>query len=574
MKKLLATLHDCDPGMLPALAEVWSVDSKSLSNDELIRQLQRAMLDPQQAEAAWDKLDEPARTALQLLVSSAQGRMKVGQFERFYGEIRKLGRAQIKREQPHLQGQRLAETLYYRGFIGQGFDKVDERLIGFVYVPTDLIEALPLHKTSFGELAAQSPPAEDDLPRIGLVDDVDEVIAADTSIVDDMTTLLALLQAEARPLESKGERFAAATVEAVKPQLLRPSDIRLAFMLGVGLSAELIARQEDKAQPSRDQARAWLEATRAEQIRALARAWLESQSYRDMWHIPGLYPEDSGWSYDAAAARKAVMELLGDLLPEQGWVSINDLIEIIKEFEPDFQRLDGDYDQWYIRNDAGEYLSGFESWDAVEGSLVEFYIVGPMHWLGLVDIGEDVLRLTAYGRAFLGLSEWPQVQERSTRIEARQDGQLLASRRVNRFERFQLARFARCAAAADPYVYTLDAPGIQRAAAQGITAQHIGAFIRRHLEGKPMPLPIDKLLRNWRDGAKTTVTFEALTVLRTTAEGTLDKIFAIPALRRYLGARLGPMTCVVRAGQWETLQSRLGEHGIEVDITRLQSERD
>ena len=54
----------------------------------------------------------------------------------------------------------------------------------------------------------------------------------------------------------------------------------------------------------------------------------------------------------------------------------------------------------------GEYLSGFESWDAVEGSLIEFYIVGPMHWLGLVDVGDDVLRLTAYGRAFLKLGEW------------------------------------------------------------------------------------------------------------------------------------------------------------------------
>lgn len=572
MKNLLATLHDCDPGMLPALADIWSVDSKSLSNDELIRQLQRAMLDPPQAESAWDKLDEPARTALQLLVSSAQGRMKVGQFERFYGEIRKLGRAQIKREKPHLQGQSLAETLYYRGFIGEGFDKVDEHLIGFIYVPTDLIEALPLHKTSFGELAAESAPVEDELPRIGLVDDVDEVIPADTSIVDDMTSLLALLQAEARQIE--GERFIPAAAEDIKPLLLRPSDNRLAFMLGLGLSADLIARQDDKAQPSRNQARAWLEASRAEQIRMLARVWLESQNYRDMWHIPGLYPEDSGWSYDAAAARKAVIELLGDLLPEQGWVSINDLIEIIKEFEPDFQRLDGDYDQWYIRNDAGEYLSGFESWDAVEGSLIEFYIVGPMHWLGLVDIGEDVLRLTAYGRAFLGLSEWPKLQEATTRIEVRQDGQLLASRRVNRFERFQLARFARCAAAADPFVYTLDAPGIQRAASQSITTQHINAFISRQLEGKPMPLPIVKLLRNWQDGAKTSVSFEALTVLRTTAEGTLEKIFAIPALRRYLGARLGPMACVVRDGQWETLRAKLGEHGIEVDISRLQGAGD
>ena len=572
MKKLLATLHDCDPGMLPALAEVWGIESKILTNDELIRRLVKAMLDPALAEAAWDHLDEPARTALQLLVSSAQGRMKVGQFERFYGEIRKLGRAQITRERPHVQGQSLAETLYYRGFIGEGFDKVGDNLLGFVYIPTDLIEALPLHKTSYVDLAEDDEPDEDELPRISLIDAVDDVNPADTSIVDDMTTLLAWLQVSAAEID--GERFAKPAVDAIKPFLLRPMETRLAFMLGVGASANLINAQDGTAHPRRSETRDWLKATRVQQIRELAKAWLESQSYRDMWHIPGLYPEDSGWSYDAAAARKAVVDLLADLLPEQGWVSINDLIEIIKEFEPDFQRLDGDYDRWYIRNDAGEYLSGFESWDAVEGSLIEFYIVGPMHWLGLVDVGEDVLRLTAYGRAFLKLSEWPSQAEPQTNIEVRNDGSLLASRRVDRFERFQLARFARCSGAGDPFVYMLDAQSIQRAASQGITTQHIQAFINRQLDGKPLPLPIVKLLRNWQDGAKTSVTFESLVALRTTSEETLEKIFAIPALRRYLGARLGPTACVVREDQWQALRSMLGEHAIEVDISRLQVDED
>ena len=101
-----------------------------------------------------------------------------------------------------------------------------------------------------------------------------------------------------------------------------------------------------------------------------------------------------------------------------------------------------------------------------------------------------------------------------------------------------MARFARCNGAGDPFVYMLDAQSIQRAASQGITTQHIQAFISRQLDGKPLPLPIVKLLRNWQDGAKTSVTFESLVVLRTTSEETLEKIFAIPALRRYLGARL------------------------------------
>ena len=320
MKNLLATLHDCDPGMLPALAEVWGVDSKSLSNDDLIRRLQSTMLDGAKAEAVWDKLDEPARSALQLLVSSAQQRMKVSQFERFYGEIRKLGRAQISRDQPHIQGDSLAETLYYRGFIGEGFDKVGDNLLGFVYIPADLIEALPLHKTSYENLEAGSAPAEEQLPRIGLIDAVDEVHPADTSIVDDMTTLLAWLQVSDVTVE--GERLTEASAAVIKPYLLRPADTRLAFMLALSISADLVSVQDGLVQPRREQTRSWLKATRAEQIRALASAWRESQHYRDMWHIPGLYPEDSGWAYDAAAARKAVIELLGDLLPRT-WLGLH-----------------------------------------------------------------------------------------------------------------------------------------------------------------------------------------------------------------------------------------------------------
>ncbi len=572
MKNTFATLHDYDPGMLPALAEFWRIKSKSLSDDEIIRRLQGVMLDAKRAEAAWERLDEPARAALQLLVSSAQSRMKIGQFERFYGKIRKLGRAQIEREQPHINGENIAETLYYRGFIGEGFDKVEDNLIGFIFVPTDLVAALPLHKTSYESLDDEPGASQEGLPVLELITDVDEVSHADTSIVDDLTSLLAALQA--RPADVEGEHFADDFAAAVTPVLLRRGASRLSFLLGIAETASLITKHDGKAHPKRDEARTWLAAPRATQIEQLAKAWLASRSYREMWHIPGLYPEDSGWTYDAAAARQAVMQLLADLLPDQGWVSVNDLIEMIKEFEPDFQRLDGDYDSWYIRNDAGEFLAGFESWDTVEGSLIEFYLAGPMHWLGLVDIGEDVARLTAYGRAFLERSDWPQPAEPSALIKIREDGTLLASRRVNRFERFQLARFAHCAQAGDPYHYRIDAASIQHAAAQDITAKHIHAFIVRHLDGTPPPPRIVKLLRNWQAGPRTSVTLESMIVLRATSEETLEKVYATPALRRFLGARLGPTACAVRADQWEALRESLGDDGIEVDITRLDADAD
>ena len=350
MKGLLATLNDCDPGMLPALAEAWGVASKSLGDDEIIPQLQHAMLDPAVCERAWDNLDEPARAALQLLVSSAQQRMKIGQFERFYGKIRKLGRAQIEKEKPHQQGQSIAETLYYRGLISEGFDKVGDNLIGFVYVPSDLIEALPLHKTSFENILDDEDFPDDDMPRLDIVEEAQNVSQADTSIVDDMTTLLAFLQANSAATD--GTSLAADVVSALSPHLLNDSESRLDFLLGIGISANLITTQDGKAYPRRNEARDWLTLSRSDQIRQIALAWLESQTYRDLWQIPGLYPDDSGWSYDTAAARDAVMSLLAELAPEQGWLSVNDLIEIIKTIEPDFQRPDGDYDSWYIRNAA------------------------------------------------------------------------------------------------------------------------------------------------------------------------------------------------------------------------------
>lgn len=568
MRGLLATLHEYDPGMLPALAEVWGVASKQLRDEELVSSLQDVMLNPGSVETLWDNLEDPARAALQLLVSSAGQRMKISQFERFYGKVRKMGRGQIVKEQPHLAAQSVAEALYYRGLIGEAYDKVGDNVVGFVYVPTELIDALPLHKTSYEHLEDEGAAPAGDLPGLALIENARDVTAADTSIIDDVTTLLAFLQANA--VEIVGSGFADSVVAAIMPHLLHKSKIRLDFALGLAVSADLLTVQESRAQPRRDEVRNFLSGTRAEQIQLLSGAWQESPNYRDLWHVPGLYPDDSGWSYNAEAARGSVMSLLGELMPEQGWVSVNDLIDVVRDVEPDFQRPDGDYDSWYIRNAAGEFLKGFESWDAVEGSLIEFYLIGPMHWLGLVDIGEDVARLTAYGRSFLGFNEWPHPDEVDHTIDVRNDGSFLVTRRVNRFERFQLARFANWVQSGDPYVYRLDGDSIQRAAAQGINSGHIQAFIGRHLDGKPLPVPVAKLLRSWKDGARTALSFESMTVLRTNSEEALDKIFAMPVFRRYLGARLGPMACVIREDQWRELRDKLGEHSVEVDVSELR----
>jgi hypothetical protein len=557
--------EDTDATLLPTLAKVWKASITGLDVAGSIPVLSAAMLDAVRAEAVWDSLTDEQRGALQMVTGSG-GKMPKAMFSRVFGDIRKMGAAQIEREKPLENPASIAEGLYYRGLIAEAFEQADTGPRVVVYVPEDLARALPMRKTSYSNLQSESPQAVDDAPIVEPLEDVQHIQQADTSIVDDMTTLLAYLQLASPTLV--GDSLAPEDQTAILGFLLKPHEERISFLFGLGISTDLIEIQNGKAYPKRTETRRWLSAARAAQVQSLADGWRGSSFYRDLWHVVGLHPDPGGEldEYDAVVARDNVLEMIKDLAPKQEWWSLEAFIDAVKETDPDFQRPGGDYDSWYIRNDENEYLKGFESWDAVEGALLEFYVTGPMHWLGLVDRAEDAARLTAYGRAFLGLSPWPAPAEAEDKVTVKDDGTLLISRKVSRVDRFQAARFTTWVSAGDPYVYRLDAAGIQQAGEQGINTGHIASFISRAIGDAALPASIAQLLDNWRSGASAAVTLEKLMVLRTTAPETLDKIADTPALRRYLGARLGPMAVIVRAGQWEALHAALGEQGIQVEL--------
>ena len=103
---------------------------------------------------------------------------------------------------------------------------------------------------------------------------------------------------------------------------------------------------------------------------------------RDLWQVPGIAPEaDSMAGYDPTVARGAVLSIIAELAPLDDWWSPAEFIAAVKGADPDFQRPGGDYDSWYIRDERGEYLRGFDSWDKVEGALIAWIIEGPLHWL-------------------------------------------------------------------------------------------------------------------------------------------------------------------------------------------------
>jgi hypothetical protein len=567
MANILKMLQDSEPALLSVFATVWGVKIDPRDRAAAVKLLAEAMLDPARAEAIYDGLNDGQRSALQVIVAS-KGAMPETMLKPLFGEIRRMGAGQIEREQPLQRPAGAAEALYYRGLIGIRFETTPTGTKNIVYIPPDLLKALPLHKTSYDHLED----VEDDFADE--TDDEPIVLtalpkptqfqAADTSIVDDMTTLLAFIQLYAPQIAGD----TVVEVEALAPHLLNRDPDRLIFLIGLAASADFLDVQAGRLYIKRPEVRRWLEIPRPGQVRALANAWRESAVYHDLWHVPGLIVEREAGTmpqYNPAAARQAITDLMMNAAPADAWWSQDTFIDAMKLHDRDFQRPNGDYGSWYIRTHSGEYLSGEQSWDAVEGALIDYMINMPMHWLGLIDRGEGAARLTAYGKAFITNKGWPTPADPGEKIVIKDDGTLHISRKAPRIDRFQIARFSAWVSSGDPYVYKLTGESIQLAAEQGITISHIASFLQKAHGDAALPASMTRLLENWRGGAAATVTFERLLVLRTTSVETMDAIFDAPALRRYLGARLGPMAVVIRAEQAEPLQAALGETGISVE---------
>ncbi|GIV81535.1 MAG: hypothetical protein KatS3mg051_0889 [Anaerolineae bacterium] len=203
----------------------------------------------------------------------------------------------------------------------------------------------------------------------------------------------------------------------------------------------------------------------------------------------------------------------------------------------------------------------------MDGAVLRFILTGPMHWLGLTDLGDGgaLCRLTPYGRVLCGSADWPDPPEERPPLTLQPDGTALAPRTLSRYERFQLARITEWEAAGDPYRYRLTPTGLRRAAEQDVPVSAIRAFLRRTTNDH-VPPSVLKLLEQWEQGQDADVWLERAVVLRTSKPDLLQTIYDTPELRRFLGAQLGPTAVLVRSGQEQALLKALQERGIPAEF--------
>jgi hypothetical protein len=276
--------------------------------------------------------------------------------------------------------------------------------------------------------------------------------------------------------------------------------------------------------------------------------------------------EGERWENDPIIARTALM----DALPQtEHWYSLESLVDHVRDANPDFQRPDGNYDTWYIRDEqTGGYLTGFGSWDHVEGRLLRFLILGPMNWLGItVTSGAPdnaLFRLSQGGLKWLG-GRQPAGADDPIPVMIHPDASILVAHNADRYLRFQVGRIAELEAVdgRKPYHYRMTPASLAGASEQGITAERLLRFLNQ-ASGSTPPKSVQRAIKRWFEkGVEGRL--ESVVVLRVKDPEILQTLRSNPKTRDYLGEFLGELAVAVKPGKWPQFRAACAQLGLFVD---------
>ncbi|MBN1641084.1 MAG: helicase-associated domain-containing protein [Anaerolineae bacterium] len=556
MRTTLECLSDYDPVLLRAIAERRGVEPGTAHQPDMAAEIADAILATDSVAEALAWLSSAEREALDLLMANG-GRMRIRRFEQRAGPIRRFGPGRLAREAPWRSPASAAEGLWYRGMIGRAFAEEAGTTIEFAFVPSDLRPLLP-------------PPQVRQAPfTVPEAEALHRTAPGDAGAVDDLCTLLSLAYASALS-QSEGQ-LSRDAVERAVPRLLDPDPERAQFLYHLSLSAGLLRAQGHAVQLAREPVRAWLSQPRTGQLRVLQDTWRDDEAWNDLWHVPTIRCEETGWRNDPVAGRVALLQLVGHC-PPGAWLSIPGFVETVRVQAVDYLRPNGDFESWYIRDArSGAFLTGLENWEQVEGALLAWVLAGPLHWLGAVSLGyrEGWEKATAFsitppGAAFLGGVEPPDREPPTGAAHVAPDATVSMPRAASLSDRFQLARVAEWRASGAEYAYAITPASLGHALSAGVELPRIERFLAR-ISGDEVPAAALARLRAWASRYGD-VRMRHVAVLETRSAQVMAELRAHERIRAYLRQALSPTMAVVRGSDWDALIQELHRAGYLPEI--------
>lgn len=594
MGTLEQALLDHELIVLRVIGEWWELDLTGADKAKSAKALVKALTDLSMPDEVSYLSPEEAAAINRLVLN--KGRLPVATFSREFGEVRQMGPAKLEREEPWYEPVSVAESLWYRGFLYRNFQETPEGLIEFYYLPDEFLEQFPqpksiplpatppptesqspkpeptppvsTTKTKAAPAAATptpaptpktkpaaAPPSPPPLPTLKPAPAPHTFTPGTTDTVDDLTTILAAAQRETLNQEK---------LEQLYPYLLNPHPDRCHLLITLAWEMNLLRQAENGVRPTRA-AVDWLKLTRPAQLRALWEAW-SSSDWNELCHTPGLLCEGSSWENEPILARNSLLETLHR---DSQWYTLADFVAVMKATNPDFQRPDGDYDTWYIRDQVqDEYIKGFENWERVEGRLLRFLVRGPLTWLGVTEATEKHYRLTPTGLAWLK-GEPTDEKEVTVPPVVQPDAIILVPFNTERQHRFQIARVAEPLPVepGKPFGYRLSPASLELARSQGIEPDRVLQFLEK-TSGRAIPGSTKRAVERWTEKG-TEARLEQVIVLRVKDAEILDKLQSNPKTRPFFGERLGDLAVMIQEEAWEDFRNAAAQLGLLMDTVRV-----
>lgn len=271
--------------------------------------------------------------------------------------------------------------------------------------------------------------------------------------------------------------------------------------------------------------------------------------------------------------------LILDFVKKRGasaWVGLSDLVDDIRlgayeflfsrkgdsrytyryDYRSPYDSLNNPYGISYrdIDNDS-------EAWDRVEGEIIRHVITGPLHWMGLVDLGLGeqntpvAYRLNPVGNWLILGAPPVAVEENGGRVVVQPDFTIVAMEPVSQDVLMSLDEFARFEGGDHALSYRLSRESVYRGQRSGWNADRVLAYLEQATHA-PLPQNIRRSLEEWQSQHERIVFHRGVPVLQTEDAAALDELMANPALTPRLGRRVSD-TVALPTGDITALASAL-----------------
>ncbi|PKO00007.1 MAG: hypothetical protein CVU43_14610 [Chloroflexi bacterium HGW-Chloroflexi-5] len=540
MPALKKMLQACDLDMLERISSFWSVDTTNLDLAAAAETLYQAMQDEALASEILASLPEAVKAAWEDVQRNPQ-KITWAHFTRKYGEVREFGPARREREEPEQHPISIAETLWYRGLIGRAFLNLPPQPREFVFIPDELLPKSGPGEKLLSTLAIQKVEAKS----------LKIIAAADGRIIDHLTDWLAA--------KRMGRNL--------------PVDISKAWVESEPFIAHMAAFSgliNAKGELEPDALPQFFQKDRASILAEWATAWLNSATINDLRSIPGLVFEGD-WHNDPLKPRLFIVEMLRGLT-QGDWHSLTALTRAVKTLQPDFQRSSGEYDLWFIRKtDSSEFLRGFDHWDEVDGALIRYLINGPLHWLGMTDLGrgkekaETAFKLTPLFFTLFNTDKPISETTKETPIKVAADLSFNIPVGASRPLRYQLARFCEIRSmTAIETCYEITPASLKLAQQNGLKPGQLVQYLEKNLK-TPLPRNLMLLADQWEKHARVEEVTN-VTLLRTHSSEVLQHLVSHPHTAKFIIEQLSPTTALINPAGIKVIKQSLLELGLLTEI--------